>query len=266
MESLSLQWKKVEEMKTQGRRNESSYYPKSAPTGPRGCFRASAAKKMAPSLHGVVSAKSRAQLPFLGRPGATFLKKMLIEGRPTPFGAPTAEFELEAYLAEESKVRGAKEEIIWKLNQLLTKTENARRETQDRKNEDAQLKMKVVGLIMRTNDSSSSTCEFGARITISRKEFESLAHKVEESDKLADMKVEATKVSENEVLKRLKETQKEIEDLKTETQEVLKRAEMAEAVKRAMAAELSPQHYRIQKQNSLPKVEMKKLEKRKVSD
>ncbi|XP_047176137.1 WEB family protein At5g55860-like [Vigna umbellata] len=246
-----------------------------------------------------------------------------------------SESELEAYLAEESKARGASEEMIWKLNQLLTETENARRETQERKNEAAQLKMEAVVtklvledaeiklkaalqevevaktaeasaleqirvLSVRTSDSGSSTCESGARITISREEFESLVHKVEESDKLADMKVdaakaqvEATKVSENEVIKRLEETQKEIEDMKTETQEVLKRAEMAEAAKRAvenelrkwrereqkkvaeaaskllaetqMAAELSPQHYRIQKQNSLPKVEMKKLEKGKVS-
>ena len=129
----------------------------------------------------------------------------------------------------------------------------------------------------------------------------SLSHKVEESDKLADMKVaaakaqvEAVKASENEALKRLETTQKEIEDIKTATQEALKKAEMAEAAKRAVESELrrwrereqkraaeaasrilaetqvstesSPQHYRIQKQNP-PRtmVEVKKFEKEKVS-
>ncbi|QCE01849.1 WEB family [Vigna unguiculata] len=247
-----------------------------------------------------------------------------------------SESELKAYLAEESKARGASEEMIFTLNQLLTETENARRETQDMKNEAAELKMEAVVtklvledaeiklkaaleevevaktaeanaleqirvLSVRTSDSSSSTSESGARITISREEFESLVHKAEGSDKVADIKVdaakaqvEATKASESEVLKRLEETQKEIEDMKIETQEVLKRAEMAEAAKRAVqnelrkwrereqkkvaeaaskllaetqkTPELSPQqHYRIQKQNPVPKVEMRKLEKGKVS-
>lgn len=247
-----------------------------------------------------------------------------------------SESELDTYLAEESKARGASEEMISTLNQLLTETENASRKTKDMKNEAAELKMEAVvtKLVLEdaemklkaalkeaevakaaeasaldqirvlsmstTNASRSSTSESGARITISREEFESLVHKVEESDKLADIKVdaakaqvEATKAGENEVLRRLEETQKEIEDMKTETQEVLKRAEMAEAAKRAvenelrkwrereqkrvaeaaskilaetqMRPQLSPQHYRIQKQNSLPKVEMRKLEKGKVS-
>ncbi|BAT73919.1 hypothetical protein VIGAN_01148200 [Vigna angularis var. angularis] len=34
--------------------------------------------------------------------------------------------------------------MIWKLNQLFTETENAREETQDWKNEAAQLKMEVA--------------------------------------------------------------------------------------------------------------------------
>ncbi|KHN43903.1 WEB family protein [Glycine soja] len=247
-----------------------------------------------------------------------------------------SEFELEAYLAGESKARGASEEMILTLKQLFSETENARREIEDMKNETAELKMEaavtklvledaetklrvaveeveaanaaeasaldqIKVLSMRTSPSHSSPSEPGARITISREEFESLVHKVEESDKLADIKVaaataqvEAAKASENEVLKRLEETQKEIEDMKSETQAALKRAEMAEAAKRAVegelrkwrereqkkaaeaasqilaetliSPELSPQHYRIQIQNSPPnRVEMKKLEKGKVS-
>lgn len=248
-----------------------------------------------------------------------------------------SEAELEANLAKESKARGASEEMNLTLNQLLLETENARRETQAMKNEAAELKMEaeVTKLVLEdaeiklkealeeaeeakaaeasaldqirvlsasTSDAAhSSTSESGAKITISREEFESLVHKAEECDKLADIKVaaataqvEAAKASENEVLKRLEETQKEIEDIKTETQEAMKRANMADAARRAveselrkwhereqkkaaevasqilaetrMSPELSPQHYRIQKQNSPPnKVEMKKLEKGKVS-
>ncbi|KAJ1410814.1 WEB family [Sesbania bispinosa] len=247
-----------------------------------------------------------------------------------------SESELEVYLAEESKTRGAYEEMILTLNQLSSQTENAQQEAEQMMNkaaelkmeaevtklalEDAEVKLKVAleeaeeakaaeasildqirVLSERTSAARASTSESGARITISREEFESLTHKVEESDKLADIKVaaaraqiEAVKASEKEALKRLEVTQKEIEDVETATQEALKSAEMAEAAKRAVeselrrwrereqkkaaeaasrilaetqrSSELSPQHYRIQKQNSsLKKMEVRKLEKEKVS-
>ena len=137
-----------------------------------------------------------------------------------------SEFELEAYLAGESKARGASEEMILTLKQLFSETENARREIEHMKNDTAELKMeaevtKVVlqdaettlrvaveeveaanaaeasaldqikVLSMRTSPSHSSPSEPGARITISREEFESLVYKVKESDKLADIKVAA---------------------------------------------------------------------------
>ena len=50
---------------------------------------------------------------------------------------------------------------------------------------------KIKVLCMRTSPSHSSPSEPGARITISREEFESLVYKVKESDKLADIKVAA---------------------------------------------------------------------------
>ncbi|KAG4940762.1 hypothetical protein JHK87_044633 [Glycine soja] len=133
-------------------------------------------------------------------------------------------------------------------------------------------KPEITILTERTTAARASTSEFGVVITISKEEFDSLSHKVEESDKLADMKVatakaqvEAVKASENEALKRLEKTQKKIEDIKTATQEALKKAEMAEAAKRAMEKS-SPQHYRIQKQNPPHTiVEVKKFEKEKVS-
>ncbi|KAH1197338.1 WEB family protein [Glycine max] len=50
---------------------------------------------------------------------------------------------------------------------------------------------KIKVLCMRTSPSHSSPSEPGARITISREEFESLVYKVKESDKLEDIKVAA---------------------------------------------------------------------------
>lgn len=247
--------------------------------------------------------------------------------------------ELEACSAEESKVRGASEEMILTLSQLTSETEEARREAEDMKNkteelkkeaeatklalEEAEKKLKeateeaeaakaaeasaieqITVLTERTSARRASTSsESGAAMTISTEEFESLKRKVEESDKLADMKVdaakaqvEAVKASENEVLKKLEATQKEIEDMKTATQEALKKAAMAEAAKKAvegelrrwrereqkkaaeaaarilaetqMSSESSPQHYRIQKQNVPPPrttLEVKKLDKEKIS-
>lgn len=244
--------------------------------------------------------------------------------------------ELEACLAEESKVRGATEEMILTLSQLTAETENARREVEDMKNKTAELKKEaevtklaledveknlkvalevaeeakaaeagalnqITALSERATAARSSTSESGAVITISKEEFEALNRKVEESDKLADMKVaaakaqvEAVRASENESLKRLETTQKEIDYMKTATQEALKKAEMAEAAKRAVEGELrrwrereqkkaaeaasrilaetqrspqaSPQHDMIQKQNPPhTTVEVKKFEKEKVS-
>ncbi|KAG4947312.1 hypothetical protein JHK87_043319 [Glycine soja] len=197
-----------------------------------------------------------------------------------------SEFELEVYLAGEPKARGASsEEMILTLKQLFSETENARREIQDMKNDTAELEMEAASsglaveeveaanaaeasvidqikvLSMRTSPSHSSPSEPSARITISREEFQSLVHKVEESDKLADIKVaaataqvEVAKASENEVLKRLEETQKEIEDMKSEPQAALKRAEMAEAAKRAVEGELRKWRERQQKKAAEMKV------------
>ena len=104
----------------------------------------------------------------------------------------------------------------------------AKEEVEAAKAAEASALDQIKVLSMRTSPSHSSTSEPGARITISREEFETLVKKVEESDKLADIKVaaataqvEVAKASENEFLKRLEETQKEIEDMKTETQAAL---------------------------------------------
>ncbi|PIM97658.1 hypothetical protein CDL12_29870 [Handroanthus impetiginosus] len=247
-----------------------------------------------------------------------------------------AKSELEEALAQEAKVRGASDEMIASIHQLASESENAKREYEEMKQtaeelkreaeatrielEEAERKLGVAineaeeakaaeiraldqikVLSEKTDAARASTSEPGAQITISRDEFDSLSRKVEESEKLADMKiaaavaqVEAVKASENEALKRLEATRKEIEDMKAATQEALKKAEMAEAAKKIVEGELrkwrereqkkaaetasrileeteksfepSPYNYQIQKQRPLENVkETRMLEKAKTS-
>lgn len=237
--------------------------------------------------------------------------------------------ELDACVVEESRVRGASGQMISSLNQLSLETENARREVEEMKVKAEELKKEAEAtkislkevdnklrvaleeaeaakaaearaldeiqiLSEKTSAARTSMSESGAKITLSKDEFESLSRKVEESDILAEMKVaaamaqvEAVKASENEAIKKLEATQKEIEDMKKATEVALKRAEMAEAAKRAVEGELrrwrereqkkveaasrnllesalesSPHHYRIHKQNQTEKmVEARKLDR-----
>ncbi|XP_073028265.1 WEB family protein At5g55860 [Primulina eburnea] len=200
-----------------------------------------------------------------------------------------AKFELEEALLEEAKVRGASDEMIATIRQLAVERENAKLEVEDMKQqakelkgvaeaarielEEAEKQLRVALheaeeskeaearaldqikiLSEKTDAARVSTSEPGAQITISRDEFESLSHKVEESEKLAGMKVaaamaqvEAVKASENEALQRFQATQKEIEDIKAATQEALKKAEMSEAAKKAVEGELRRWREREQK-------------------
>ncbi|CAN4102602.1 unnamed protein product [Withania somnifera] len=200
-----------------------------------------------------------------------------------------AKSELEVAVAEEAKARGASEEMISALHQLTLETENAKLEAEEMKMpaeklkkeaeatrmalEEAEKKLKVAMqeaeeaksaeagardqikiLSEKTTAARSSTSETGARITLSKDEFDSLSCKVEEFDTLAEMRVgaamaqvEAVKASEYEALKKLEATQKEIDDIKTTTQEALKKAEMAEAAKKAVEGELRRWREREQK-------------------
>ncbi|CAI9772786.1 unnamed protein product [Fraxinus pennsylvanica] len=247
-----------------------------------------------------------------------------------------AKSELEAALAEEAKLSGVSDEMISTIYQLSLESENARHEVEEMKRnaeelkkeaeaakielEEAETKLKValieaeelkaaearalnqIRLLSEKTDAARAvTSEPSAQITISRVEFESLSRKVEESQKLEELKVaaaiaqvEAVRASEEEALKKLEASKKEIEDMKTATQEALKKAEMAEAAKKAVEGELrrwhereqkkaveaasrilaeteksyesSPQNYQIQKQKSAEKVmETRKLEKAKTS-
>lgn len=188
--------------------------------------------------------------------------------------------ELEACLSEESKARGASDEMVATLLQLVLETKNTQKEAEETKNKAEELKNEaeatksalkeaqqrlrialeeaeeakmaeataldgIKRLSDRTTAARTATSESGAAITMSGDEFESLSQKVEESDKLAEMKVaaalvqvEAVKASEKEALKRLEVIRKEIEEMELERQMALKRAEMAEAAKRAVEGEL----------------------------
>ncbi|KAJ8765104.1 hypothetical protein K2173_010587 [Erythroxylum novogranatense] len=245
--------------------------------------------------------------------------------------------ELETALSEESKARGVSEEMILTLSQLSLEAGKARQDAEEMKIkaellrseteatrialDEAEKKLRVAleeadeaklaeekalyqikTLSERTNAARASTSESGAKITISKEEFESLSRKVEESDTLAKMKVaaamaqvDAVKAGENEAHQRLDTMRKEMEDMRSATEEALKKAEMAEAAKRAvegelrrwrereqkkvaetatrilaetdMSSESSPHHYRIQKENQETQkvIEFRKLGKEKSS-
>ncbi|GFQ08580.1 WEB family protein at5g55860, partial [Phtheirospermum japonicum] len=200
-----------------------------------------------------------------------------------------AKSELEEALAKEAQIRSASDEMTASIDKLALETENAKHEAQEMKQkaevlkreaeatrielEEAQNKLKAATseaeeakadeakaldrikiLSEKTNAMRTSKSEPGARIAISRDEFESLSRKVEESEKLADLKViaamaqiEAVKAGENEAMKRLEAIEKEIEDTKGATHETLKKAEMAEVAKKAVEGELRRWREREQK-------------------
>ncbi|XP_039141877.1 WEB family protein At5g55860 [Dioscorea cayenensis subsp. rotundata] len=188
--------------------------------------------------------------------------------------------ELEAAMATESKTTLASDELVSALQQLSIESENAQREgeamlknAEELRNEadaahialeDTERKLQLAlkeaeeakaaevkaldqikVLSERTNAARASTSDSGANITISAEEYESLSRKVEESEKLAEMKVaaavaqvEAVRASENEAVTRLEAIRKETKEVETATEEALKRAEMSEAAKKAVEGEL----------------------------
>lgn len=178
--------------------------------------------------------------------------------------------ELEAAVAEESKVRGTSEEMISTLHQLSSESENAKCEAEEMKKkaeelkeeaeatrialEEADKKLKVAleeaeeakaaearaldqirTLSERTNAARASTSESGAQITISKEEFEALSHKVEESEKLAEMKVAAAMAQVEAVKASENEALKRLEATQKEIDDV--KAATQEALKRAEMAE-----------------------------
>ncbi|PWZ32873.1 hypothetical protein Zm00014a_010538 [Zea mays] len=188
--------------------------------------------------------------------------------------------ELEAAVAAESKAMSASDDLMLALQQLSSESKNALQEAEMMEKSAAELREEgekarvelaeaeqkmqlalkeaeeakaaearaldqIKQLSDRASAARSSTSESGAIVTISKEEFVSLSRKVEESEKLSDMKVaaamaqvEAIRASENEAIKKLETARKEMEDMELATEEALKRAEMAEAAKKAVEGEL----------------------------
>ncbi|KAK4767782.1 hypothetical protein SAY87_002923 [Trapa incisa] len=130
------------------------------------------------------------------------------------------------------------------------------KEAEEAKMAEATVLDEIKKLSDRTTAACSSNSELGAVITISKDEFDRLNRKVESSDKLAEMKVaaalaqvDALKASENEALEILEVIRGEIEEVKSKRDTALKRAEMAEAAKRAVEGELRKWHEKEQKKD-----------------
>ncbi|MBA0596996.1 WEB family protein At5g55860 [Gossypium raimondii] len=178
--------------------------------------------------------------------------------------------ELEAFLVEESKTRGACEEMFSTLQQLTVEAGNARLEATEMKKEAEKLKLEAEAarisleeaskqlkadleeaevakeaeiraldqmkmLSEKTSAARTSTSESGANVTISREEFEALSHKVEESDNLAEMKVAAA-IAQVEAIKASEsEALKRLEATQKEIEDM--KVATADALKRAEMAE-----------------------------
>ncbi|CAN6338121.1 unnamed protein product [Urochloa humidicola] len=188
--------------------------------------------------------------------------------------------ELEAAVAAESKATSASDDLMLALQQLSSESKSALQEAEMMQKSAAELRNEaekarvelaeaeqklqlalkeaeeakaaearaldqIKELSDRASAARASTSESVANITISKDEFDSLSRKVDESEKLSEMKVaaamaqvEAVRASENEAIKKLEAARKEMEDMELATEEALKRAEMAEAAKKAVEGEL----------------------------
>ncbi|KAL7103330.1 hypothetical protein ACP275_08G172900 [Erythranthe tilingii] len=226
-----------------------------------------------------------------------------------------AKFELEEAIAEEAKSRGASDEMVAAIRELAMESSKAKQESEEMKAqveklnreaeaaridlEEAETKLKVAAHEAEESKSAEAKAleeiqilsekinatrmESGARIvTLSREEFDWLSRKTGECEKLAEMKVSAlmaevaaVKVGENEAMRRWECAKMEIEDMRARKVEAVRKAEMAEAAKKAVEGEL--RRWReceekkagevaavAEKQKQKP-VEMKKLEKAKTS-
>uniref|UniRef100_A0A0D6R8Y3 WEB family protein n=2 Tax=Araucaria cunninghamii TaxID=56994 RepID=A0A0D6R8Y3_ARACU len=139
-----------------------------------------------------------------------------------------------------------------------SKLQDALKETEAAKVAEAVAIQKIKTLSEKTNAARASTSEFGAGITISQDEHNSLTRRVEEADELAEMKVgaaiakvDAVNASEQEIRKKLEMANREIEELKSAEVQALQKAEMAEAAKRAIEGELKRWREREQRKRAV---------------
>ncbi|KAG5516226.1 hypothetical protein RHGRI_037057 [Rhododendron griersonianum] len=189
--------------------------------------------------------------------------------------------ELEALLAKESKQENASNDESLTVQQVLSEIEYARLDVEEMKEKTKELKQeaetarneakkmdeklqvalkeaeeakaaaklasdRIHNTASCTHDAVQATgSDSSAKIKLSAEDFESWTRRVEQYEKLAEMKVadamaevKESKASEREAVKRLTTNLKEIEVTKAATEDALKKAEMANAAKQAVEGEL----------------------------
>ncbi|KAG9136496.1 hypothetical protein Leryth_014346 [Lithospermum erythrorhizon] len=169
---------------------------------------------------------------------SSILHQLIAESEDAKRGAEEMKKKAEELKRESESTRTILEEAEKKLRDAMEEAEEA-------KAAEARALEQIQILSEMTNATRASTSESKANIRISREEFESLSRNVEEAAKLAEMKVtaamslvEAVKASEKETMKRFEALQEKIDETRAATVEALKKAEMAEADKRAVECEL----------------------------
>ncbi|KAJ6797871.1 WEB family protein [Iris pallida] len=195
-------------------------------------------QKCKAELEAAVAAESKASLASAEL--MSTLQQLTSESESALQEAEAMKKEAEAMRNEAESARGALAETEKKLEVALKEEEEA-------KAAEARALDEIRNVSARANAARSPTSiEPGAaEITISKEEYGSLKHKVEESEKLTEMKVaaaaahvDAVKASAAEAEKRLEAVRKEIEEMEAATEEALRRTEMAEAAKGAVESEL----------------------------
>ncbi|XP_022877913.1 WEB family protein At5g55860-like [Olea europaea var. sylvestris] len=169
------------------------------------------------------------------------LEKLLTEAENTRLEVEVLKKKAEALEQEAEEARIATKEAEEKLQIALKEAEKAK--AAERLADDQ----------IHSSPKPDSSGGSGRRIKLSLEEFESLKKKIEEIGHEADVKVatamaqvETINASEKELLEKVETTLKENEDLQSEIEDALKRAEMAEAAKKVVEGELQKWHQKEQ--------------------
>ena len=174
-----------------------------------------------------------------------------------------AKAELQVAKARQSKVEAARDELISARQQLLSEAEDAKREAEEMQRAAAELRKEVA-----VTSSALEESEKKLHATLAEAEEAKMAAEVArtstseeqpeikvESEELLEIKmaaavaqVDAIRTSEREVTRRLEMVRQELKEVNTATEEALKRAQMADAARSVLEAELKRWHEREKKE------------------
>ncbi|CAA2995741.1 WEB family At5g55860 [Olea europaea subsp. europaea] len=161
-----------------------------------------------------------------------------------------AKSEQEEAFAEEAKLSGVSDEMISTIYQLSLESESAKHEveetkcnTEELKKEAEVAKIELEAAETKLKVALNEAEEVKAADARALNQISMLSEKINAACSptkvaAAIAQVETVRASDEEALKKLEASQKEIEDMKTANHEVLKKAEMAEAAKKAVEGEL----------------------------